>query len=125
LRLIIYTISGIGLETSILFLREGANVIMTDISEPALEKAIAKAKELVPHAPGKVQTAKVDVSKEADIEAVVAQLDAWGGLDIMFNNAGIMHADDAGEQPPRISLTKHLLTRDSQMPSTPPRKSGT
>lgn len=87
---------GIGLETTILFLREGANVLMTDISEPALEKALAKAKEHSPNAPGKVDVAKVDVSKEADIQAVVEKLDAWGGVDVMFNNAGIMHGDDAG-----------------------------
>jgi NAD(P)-dependent dehydrogenase (short-subunit alcohol dehydrogenase family) len=49
---------------------------MCDISKPALEKALAKVKEIVPNAAGKV--------------------DPWGGLDVMFNNAGIMHADDAG-----------------------------
>lgn len=43
--------SGIGLETAILFAKEGANVLLADISEPALEKAIAKVKELVPSAP--------------------------------------------------------------------------
>lgn len=71
--------------------------MMTDISEPALEKALTKAKEMAPNAVGKVETAKVDVSKEAEIQAVVEKLDAWGGLDVIFNNAGIMHADDAGE----------------------------
>jgi NADP-dependent 3-hydroxy acid dehydrogenase YdfG len=29
--------------------------------------------------------------------ATVEKVDPWGGLDVMFNNAGIMHADDAGE----------------------------
>lgn len=43
--------SGIGLETAILFAKEGANVLLADISEPALEKAVAKVKELVPSAP--------------------------------------------------------------------------
>ncbi|WPA96351.1 uncharacterized protein RHO25_000958 [Cercospora beticola] len=102
---------GIGLETTILFLREGANVLMTDISEAALEKAIAKAKEHAPSASGKVEIAKVDVSKEADVEAAVAKLDAWGGLDIMFNNAGIMHADDADavDTPEKIwDLTQNI-----------------
>lgn len=46
--------SGIGLETTILFAKEGANVLMADISEPALEKALAKVKQLVPSA--KVET---------------------------------------------------------------------
>lgn len=39
---------GIGLETSILFAKEGANVLMADISGPALEKALAKLKQVVP-----------------------------------------------------------------------------
>jgi NAD(P)-dependent dehydrogenase (short-subunit alcohol dehydrogenase family) len=43
-------ISGIGLETCILFAKEGANVLMADISAPALEKASAKLKQLVPSA---------------------------------------------------------------------------
>ncbi|KAI9838907.1 MAG: hypothetical protein M1819_004115 [Sarea resinae] len=85
---------GIGLETSILFAREGASILMTDISAPALEKALAKVKELVPNAP-KVETVICDVSKEADVAKAVEKLDSWGGLDIIFNNAGIMHADDA------------------------------
>ena len=39
---------GIGLETCILFAREGANVLMADISGPGLEKALAKLKQLIP-----------------------------------------------------------------------------
>lgn len=46
---------GIGLETAILFAKEGANVLMADISEPALERALAKVKQLVPSA-GKIET---------------------------------------------------------------------
>lgn len=87
---------GIGLETTVLFLREGASVLMTDISEQALEKAVAMAKEIVPDMTGQVAVARCDVSKEADVQKVVESLDAWGGVDIMFNNAGIMHADDDG-----------------------------
>jgi NAD(P)-dependent dehydrogenase (short-subunit alcohol dehydrogenase family) len=70
---------------------------MCDISEPALAKAITKAKEQAPHFAGKLETTKCDVSKESDVQAAVEKLDAWGGLDIIFNNAGIMHGDDAGK----------------------------
>ncbi|KFA60533.1 hypothetical protein S40285_07581 [Stachybotrys chlorohalonatus IBT 40285] len=101
---------GIGLETSILFAKEGANVLMADISEPALEKALAKVKQLVPSA-GRVETTKCDVSKEAEIQAMVESVDSWGGLDVMFNNAGIMHAqdDDAVNTPEHIwDLTQNI-----------------
>lgn len=84
---------GIGLETTILFAREGASVLMADISEPALAKALEKVKELAPEA--RIETTKCDVSKEADVQAMVEQQDSWGGTDVIFNNAGIMHADDA------------------------------
>ncbi|PHH59634.1 hypothetical protein CDD81_2792 [Ophiocordyceps australis] len=84
---------GIGLETAILFAKEGANVMMSDISAEALQKALAKVQQLVPA--GRVETTKCDVSKEADVKALVEALDGWGGVDVMFNNAGIMHADDA------------------------------
>ncbi|KAF2447007.1 NAD(P)-binding protein [Karstenula rhodostoma CBS 690.94] len=85
---------GIGLETCILFAREGANVLLSDISGPALEKALEKLKSIVPDAK-KLDAKVTDVSKEADVQAMVEHVDSWGGLDVLFNNAGIMHADDA------------------------------
>jgi NAD(P)-dependent dehydrogenase (short-subunit alcohol dehydrogenase family) len=102
---------GIGLETTILMAKEGASVLMTDIAAPALEKALAKVNELVTSRDGKIETRVVDVSKEADIQAAVDHLDAWGGLDVMFNNAGIMHAKDgdAEECPEAIwDLTQNI-----------------
>ncbi|KAI9682509.1 MAG: hypothetical protein M1829_000301 [Trizodia sp. TS-e1964] len=85
---------GIGLETAILFAREGAAILLADISGPALEKARAKVLEVVPSV-RKIEVAQCDVSQEAQVRNVVEQVDSWGGLDIIFNNAGIMHADDA------------------------------
>ncbi|KAL9135511.1 MAG: hypothetical protein Q9175_003297 [Cornicularia normoerica] len=86
--------SGIGLETTILFAREGAAVLMADISEPALAAAVSKVHSILPDPP-RLEIIKCDVSKEPDVEAMVKHLDSWGGVDIMFNNAGIMHGDDA------------------------------
>ncbi len=67
---------------------------MADISEPALAKAHAKVHEILPNPP-RLETIKCDVSKESDVAAMVSHLDSWGGVDIVFNNAGIMHAQDA------------------------------
>lgn len=72
---------------------------MADISGPALEKGLAKVKEIVPDMAGKIEVKTCDVSKESDVQAMVEFVDAWGGVDIIFNNAGIMHADDAGKEP--------------------------
>ncbi|GAM82802.1 hypothetical protein ANO11243_007880 [Dothideomycetidae sp. 11243] len=102
---------GIGLETTILFLREGANVLMSDISAPALERGIAKVKEIIPYAHGKLEGKTCDVSKEADVAALIDHVDSWGGVDVVFNNAGIMHADDADaiDTPEKIwDLTQNI-----------------
>ena len=67
---------------------------MADVSETALAKATARIHEIIPYH-ARLETIKCDVSKEVDIAAMVAHVDSWGGVDIIFNNAGIMHADDA------------------------------
>ncbi|KAH7039555.1 short-chain dehydrogenase/reductase [Microdochium trichocladiopsis] len=102
---------GVGLETAILMLQEGASVLLTDVNEAALQKALAKVQELVPKHDGQVATRVVDVSNEADVEAAVAAVDGWGGVDVMFNNAGIMHPKDgdAEECPDNIwDLTMNI-----------------
>ncbi|KAL8728719.1 MAG: hypothetical protein Q9166_005206 [cf. Caloplaca sp. 2 TL-2023] len=88
---------GIGLETTILFIREGASVLMTDISSSALTTALSKVHSIQTSLPSnqKLETLRCDVSKESDLSNAVEHLDSWGGVDIMFNNAGIMHANDA------------------------------
>ena len=45
------------------------------------------------------------------MQALVEALDSWGGVDVMFNNAGIMHADDADavDTPEKIwDLTQNI-----------------
>ena len=80
--------SGIGRETALLFLEEGAKVVITDINETTLEETsnIASQKGFK----DSVLMVKTDVSKEADIEKMVQQaMNEFGQLDILFNNAGV------------------------------------
>lgn len=86
------------MQTAILFLREGASVLLTDVNGKSLELALDVAERNAPSHAGKLQSRVLDVSKEAEVEAAVKSLDAWGGVDVMFNNAGIMHAADGDAQ---------------------------
>jgi len=75
--------SGIGLGTVELFVAEGAQVVAADIQD---EKGAILEKRF----PGKVVYAHCDVTDEAEIEAAVKKAKTeFGGLDILFNNAGI------------------------------------
>lgn len=74
--------SGIGLATTELFVAEGASVVVADIQD---DKGEALAKRFA----GRVVYRRCDVTQEADIAAAVAEAEqAFGGLDILFNNAG-------------------------------------
>lgn len=75
--------SGLGLATAKAFAREGAKVMINDLR---LEAASAAAAELGP-GHGAVGG---DVSKEADVTAMVAAtMTAFGRIDILVNNAGV------------------------------------
>ncbi|HQT55559.1 SDR family NAD(P)-dependent oxidoreductase [Phenylobacterium sp.] len=75
--------SGIGLGTVELFVSEGASVVAADIQD---EKGAMLEKRF----PGKVAYAHCDVTQEAEIEAALKLAKSeFGGLDILFNNAGI------------------------------------
>ncbi|HEX7759808.1 MAG TPA: SDR family oxidoreductase [Caulobacteraceae bacterium] len=74
--------SGIGLGTVELFVAEGACVVAADVQDQ-------KGAMLERRFPDKVRYAHCDVTLEADIAATMALAkSAFGGLDILFNNAG-------------------------------------
>ncbi len=78
--------SGIGKATAILFAAEGANVIVSDIQET---EGNAVVQEILA-AGGKASFFKTDVSKPAEMEALVNfAVQTYGKLDIAVNNAGI------------------------------------
>ncbi|HEU0258957.1 MAG TPA: glucose 1-dehydrogenase [Burkholderiales bacterium] len=79
--------SGIGRQTALLFSREGAAVACVDVNEAAARETASQLKNSIP--------VKADVSKARDCEQMVAAAEkAFGKLNVLFNNAGIMHAND-------------------------------
>jgi NAD(P)-dependent dehydrogenase (short-subunit alcohol dehydrogenase family) len=67
---------------------------MADVNSVTLETGLSRAKEFVPD--GKIAAFTVDVSKEEQVEAMVSEAEKvfGGGIDVIFNNAGIMHPED-------------------------------
>ncbi|MFC0211436.1 3-oxoacyl-ACP reductase FabG [Paenibacillus chartarius] len=81
---------GIGRETGLLFVREGACVALADFDEGAGHAALAELAAAADDAAERVQFVKVDVSDPASVEAMVeAVIARFGTLDILINNAGI------------------------------------
>ena len=78
--------SGIGLATALKFGQEGATVMCADMNEDGAAKTAARIIDLG----GQAASFKVDVTKEAEIQALVADtIKRWERVDVMFNNAGI------------------------------------
>ncbi|CDS09091.1 Putative Glucose 1-dehydrogenase [Lichtheimia ramosa] len=85
--------SGIGYEASVLFAKEGAQVVCADLNEQGIQKTVAKITEMVGQ--DRAIAVKVDVSKEDQVKHLVdTAVKTFGKLNIMFNNAGIMHPED-------------------------------
>jgi NAD(P)-dependent dehydrogenase (short-subunit alcohol dehydrogenase family) len=77
---------GIGRGTALLFAREGAQVAVADLTADGVKETAA----LITKAGGEATAIVVDVSKPADVSAMMAAtLAAYGRLDCAFNNAGI------------------------------------
>jgi NAD(P)-dependent dehydrogenase (short-subunit alcohol dehydrogenase family) len=83
--------SGIGLESARRFAAEGAAVVAVDLDGDGAVRTAAELED----AGGRAVAVAADVSKAADAERMVAAAeDAFGGLHVAFNNAGIMLGDD-------------------------------
>ena len=78
--------SGIGQATSLLYATHGAKVVVSDIHEQAGKKVVDQIKSTG----GEAIFIKADVSNPEECEQLVAKtVEAFGRVDIAFNNAGI------------------------------------
>ncbi|MBI2761507.1 MAG: glucose 1-dehydrogenase [Chloroflexi bacterium] len=78
--------SGMGRATALLFAREGARLLVADVDERGGEQVA----EEIRGGGGKATFRRVDVSRSAEVEAMIgAAAEEFGALDVLFNNAGI------------------------------------
>ncbi len=79
--------SGIGRQAALLFAAEGAAIVAVDVNEEAARATAASIKGAI--------AVRADVSKADDCRQMVAAAERqFGKLNVLFNNAGIMHAKD-------------------------------
>jgi NAD(P)-dependent dehydrogenase (short-subunit alcohol dehydrogenase family) len=78
---------GMGADAAVRFAEEGARVAVADVDAAAAEQVAGEVGGLA---------VQVDVSDEASVAAMyAAAADRFGGVDVLYNNAGISPADDA------------------------------
>jgi NAD(P)-dependent dehydrogenase (short-subunit alcohol dehydrogenase family) len=77
--------SGIGLATVRTYLDAGAKVVVGDFNAEKGQQLVDEVGD-----PGRLRFVRTDVAEEAEIEALIgAAVEAFGGLDVVFNNAGV------------------------------------
>lgn len=92
---------GIGEAAVLAFAREGYRVALADLDSGAGEQVMRNSRPL----PGEVMFIRADISRSEDARDVVRQtVSAFGGVDVVFNNAGI--------QPPESYRTAEQLEED-------------
>ena len=95
--------SGIGLEAVKQFLENGSKVIITGRSQSKLDEA----KKLYPT----ITAFNSDVANAEDAKKLYKQIEALGGIDILYNNAGVI----SKPQNLGISSDKHFETAEYEM----------
>ncbi len=84
--------SGIGRATALAFVREGASVVVCDISEQNVRDTARRIEELG----GRALAVTCDVTRTEDVKAALDEtIESFGRLDVSFNNAGVEQATAA------------------------------
>jgi NAD(P)-dependent dehydrogenase (short-subunit alcohol dehydrogenase family) len=78
---------GMGREAALLFSQEGASVCVADVDGDAAERTAAACREAF--------AARVDVADSESVRAMYTlTVERYGGVDVLYNNAGISPPDD-------------------------------
>jgi NAD(P)-dependent dehydrogenase (short-subunit alcohol dehydrogenase family) len=80
--------SGIGEAIALLFAKQGAQVAVVDVDEPAARRTADR----IAAAGGQARALRADVTERASVRAAFVNIEAdLGRLDILVNNAGVAH----------------------------------
>ncbi|MEI5681995.1 SDR family oxidoreductase [Mesorhizobium sp. CGMCC 1.15528] len=104
-------VSGMGLAATELFIKEGAKLVIADIQA---EKGLALEQRF----PGQLRFSRCDIRSEEDIAAAVAlAVDSFGGLDVMYHNAGAVGDNSSIEDMSTAGWddTQNLLLRSTML----------
>jgi NAD(P)-dependent dehydrogenase (short-subunit alcohol dehydrogenase family) len=83
--------SGIGREAALLFAREGASVMVADVDDKGAQGTVG----MIEREKGRGAFVHADVSQATDCQQMIAAAEEkFGKLNVLFNNAGIMHSQD-------------------------------
>ena len=78
--------NGIGRAAALAFAREGASVVVADVSEQGNQETA----RMIEEAGGRALAVRCDVSRAEDVKAALDQaVETFGRLDFAFNNAGV------------------------------------
>jgi len=97
---------GIGRAAARAFCREGARVLVVDANEAAGRATV----EAIAADGGRAQFARADVTKAAEVQAMIASAErAFGALHILFNNAGIFPDADGSVIDTDEAVFDHVI----------------
>ena len=101
--------SGMGRAAAELFANQGAPVVVADINVEAAESVAAGIRA----AGGRAVGIRTDVSSASDVEAMIALAETeWGGLDVLYNNAGLWLLGVDGYVEGETDAPSPLLTEE-------------
>ena len=93
--------SGIGRQSALLFASEGAAVVVVDVNQEGGLETVA----MIEAQGGRAAFVRADVSSLAGCENMVRVAEEeFGKLNVLFNNAGIMHGDDGDAESTQLDV---------------------
>ncbi|MGF1595223.1 MAG: SDR family NAD(P)-dependent oxidoreductase [Kiloniellaceae bacterium] len=112
---------GNGKATAVLFAREGARVFCVDINPAAAEETAA----IIRGEDGAAESFRADVSRAAEVEAMVARcLEVYGRVDVLDNNVGIVEvggpveaSEESWDRVIDVNLKSMFLTCKQVLPA--------